>query len=103
MSHRVVLNFDDGLHAKLICPETGCKPASLCGECYRDVNDPETKPCPCCPDPASLECWVKTWFDGCTWDELLHGEVTVEIDAEWDGDSMIANIVAPVEVEVPDA
>jgi hypothetical protein len=47
--HRVVLNFDDGLRLKLICPETGCRPATQCGECYRHVDDEEREPCGACP------------------------------------------------------
>lgn len=90
--HRVVLQFDDGLHLKLICPESGCTPATVCGECYRHVNDAETAPCHDCPPPDGTECWVKGWFDNCTYDELLAGEIAVEIDAEWHGDHMTAVI-----------
>jgi hypothetical protein len=94
-THRVVLKFDDGVYATLICPETGCKSASVCSECHRSVDDTEIAPCYDCPPPNG-GCWVKTWFDNCMAEELLHGEVTVDIDARWDGDAMTAHIVAPV-------
>jgi hypothetical protein len=93
--HRVVLNFDDGLRLKLICPETGCRPATQCGECYRHVDDEEREPCGACPGPEDTGCWVLSWFENCTYDELLHGEVTVEIDTEWDGESLLATITGP--------
>lgn len=65
--HRVEIEFDGGaVSGKLICPES-CKPATTC--------------------------WIKTWFDNVGVDELLHGNVTVEIDAEWDGETLVANIV----------
>jgi hypothetical protein len=37
---------------------------------------------------------VLSWFENCTYDELLHGEVTVEI-TEWDGESLLATITGP--------
>jgi hypothetical protein len=103
--HRVVLTFDDGLYLKLICPETGCEPASTCGECHRHVDDEERSPCAACPRQGD-GCWVKGWFDNCTYDELLHGEITAAIEAEWDGDHIIVEIVGPtpaVAGEVRDA
>lgn len=39
-------------------------------------------------------------FDNCTVEELLHGELTVEIGAEWDGDRLVATIEG--EVPAPD-
>lgn len=93
--HRVVLTFDDGLNLKLICPPGGCEAASTCGECLRHVDDEERGLCPACPRPDD-GCWVKGWFDNCTYDELLHGEITVEIETEWDGDHIIATIGSEV-------
>jgi hypothetical protein len=97
-AHRVVIEFDDGIYAKLVCPESGCTPASMCSECGRAIGDPETKPCYDCPS-ASDECWIKSWFDNCTADELLRGTVTVEIVAEWDGDHLNAHIGRPIPEE----
>jgi hypothetical protein len=97
--HRVVLEFDDGCHARLVCPDDGsCQPAQVCGECYRHVDDAEKPPCDACPRPEDTGCWLKSWFDNSTYDELMHGKVTVEIDAEWNGDYVIASIVEPAEV-----
>jgi hypothetical protein len=101
MRHRVEIEFDDGVGAKLICPESGCTPAGYCAACGRGVDDDETKPCYDCPDSANTECWVKSWFDNCTADELLAGKLVVEIDAEWDGDHMTARIVASAPAVVP--
>lgn len=98
-NHRVVITFDDGCSLKLICPEQGCVPASVCSECYRNVDDDERNPCPACPDPESTECWVKSWFDNCTYDELLHGEITVEVECEWDGDHIDVEIVGSDDVD----
>ena len=101
--HRVVLDFDGGIGVKLICPPGGCEPASTCGECHRHIDDPEpdNPPCPFCPDPDGTECWVKTWFDNVDAEELLHGAITVEVDAEWDGDHLIATL-GDVVKEAPD-
>lgn len=107
MGHRVVIEFDDGIRAKLICPESGCTPAGMCSECYRDLTDEETAPCYDCKDAAhrSYECWIKTWFDNVGADELLAGKIEVGIDAEWDMDHMIAHVVGPVTAieETPNA
>jgi hypothetical protein len=103
--HRVEIAFDDGVSAKLICPESGCTPAQKCGQCGRDLRPRDEaeqreegiEPCYDCKDAASWrdECWIKTWFDNVGADELLAGKITVEIDAEWDVDHMVAHIVAP--------
>lgn len=92
--HRVVLEFDGGgIRAKLICPESGCTPGQTCGLCGRDYGDPESTPCYDCKDAKLDECWIKTWFDNESADELLHGQVELEIEGEWDGDHMKAIIV----------
>jgi hypothetical protein len=95
-THRVVLTFDNGLVAKLICPPgDSCVGSKVCVMCGREVRDPESTPCYDCRDMNPDECWVKTWFDNVSPEELLHGTVEVEIDATWDGDHMIARIVEP--------
>jgi hypothetical protein len=93
--HRVVLEFDGGLCLRLICPESGCSPAQYCGECYRNIDDDEREPCDSCPRPEDTECWLKSWFDNSSYDELLSGEVTVEVDVEWDGDHVNVEIANP--------
>lgn len=92
--HSVEITFDDGIYAKLVCPESGCEPATRCSECGRGIGDTETDPCYDCPEPNE-ECWVKGWFDNLMAEELLHGKVTVEIEPEFDGDTMRAHIVSP--------
>ena len=94
--HRVEITFDDCVTARLICPNDGsCQPAMACASCGRSLDDSEVEPCYDCREAASDECWIKTWFDNCTADELLHGSVTVEIDAEWDGDTLVATLGDP--------
>lgn len=91
--HRVVIEFDNGLYVKLVCPENGCVAAEVCGFCGHAYGDTETKPCYDCRDQKGpTECWIKSWFDNVAEDELLHGRVEVPIRAEWDGDHMVAYI-----------
>ena len=90
--HRVVLTFDDGVTAKLICPESGCVPAEFCAGCGRSYGDGEREPCFDCR-AAPDECWVKGWFDEVCGLESLYGSVTVEIYPEWDYDYLKAHIV----------
>lgn len=92
--HRVVLSFGDGgLSAKLICPESGCFPATHCPECCTDIGP---RGCECQDEPAPDECWVKGWFDNLMpAEEILHGSFTVTIDPEFDGDTIRAHIVDP--------
>lgn len=98
--HRVVLTFEDGFgpHAKLLCPDGGCSTANSCAHCGRDLHDEESKPCYDCTDAEKWrdECWIKTWFDNLTPDELLSGEVTVEVEAEWDFDHPVVTITGVV-------
>lgn len=91
--HRVVLTFDDGVSAKLVCPDAGCTPATVCASCGRSFDDPDSSPCYDCSQTSGDECWVKSWFDNLTVDELLRGEVTVWIDATYDGDHFAATII----------
>jgi hypothetical protein len=64
--HQVKLTFGAPWgHPELICPGEGCQP------------DPEA---------ASKECWLKGWADNEDLTEYLEGEVTVQVDAEWDAE-----------------
>lgn len=67
--HRVRLHFDDGLFAELICP-----PGDVCDRagCY--------------------QCWIKTWFENLTAEELLFGSVEVEVDVAWDSDHPVVTV-----------
>lgn len=96
--HRVEIRFDDGTYAKLICPESGCRPAAFCPECCTTITE---SGCECCDAPPEGECWIKSWFDNVGADELLHGTLTVEIDAKFDGDRMIATVVDPSAASTP--
>src|ERR1044072_5138942 len=92
--HKLRLRFDDGIWAELICPDMGCVGSEVCGHCGRTLSDKEAEPCYDCRDVLeTTECWVRSWFDNCTADELFHGSVLLNIDCTWDGDSMIAEIV----------
>ena len=95
--HRVEIRFDDGTYAKLICPEDGCSPAVNCGHCGRSFDEPEGEDgCYDCKGVTSApECWIASWFDNVGADELLHGALTVEIDATYDHDRMIATVIDP--------
>lgn len=95
-AHRVELEFDGGLRAKLICPEGGCTPATACGFCGHELGSDEGDGCYDCRDEKGpLDCWIKGWFDNVSAEELLQGKVIIEIDAEWDLDTCIAHIVEP--------
>ena len=65
--HRVEITFEDGTFLRLICPESGCEPPEP-GE----GSEPDD------------ECWIKSWFDNCTAEELLDGTIEVLFDAEAD-------------------
>lgn len=71
--HKVELCFEDGgLCARLICPNDG-----------RDCDETIT----------THECWIKTWFDNCGPEELLHGKVTAVVDCKWvDGERLEARL-----------
>lgn len=102
-SHRIVIEFDDGAYVKkLIHPEGGCVPATICAGCGRDVTDPESHGREGCYDckegiVGDTECWVQGWVDDAG-TELLQGEFEVEIDPEWDRDRCILHIVKAAEV-----
>lgn len=90
--HRVVITFDDGIQAKLICPESGCVPVTICSYCNRNIEQTDER-CPQCPSGEG-ECWLKMWADA---DDLLEytfgGSVTVPIEFEWDGDGPSITVV----------
>jgi hypothetical protein len=92
--HRVVLEFDGGaFYAKLICPESGCNPASHCGRCAADLTDPTSKRCYDCEGMEPGECWLQGWFD----DEPIEyfdGELEFPVTAEWDCDHPIIRVDA---------
>ncbi len=101
-SHRVRLLIEDGyMTLKLIHPEAGCQPAlnCVCGRAF-DESGPG---CYDCKDQQPAGCWLTGWFDNCSAEDLLHGriEIVVPITAEWDGDSCIAQVSGPPEIESP--
>ncbi len=91
--HRVELRFDDGVYAKLLCPDDGsCELAQSCASCGRAVEGDEGfDRCLDCPGPAN-GCWVRGWFENLTAEELLRGTFTVDVDVQWDGESCVAEI-----------
>jgi hypothetical protein len=96
--HRVEITFEAGYgpSAKLICPEGGCEKPGWCAECGRALNDPDdtSEGCYDCRDATWCdECWLKTWFDNLSVDDLLAGKLVVEIDGIWTGDGAVAQIV----------
>lgn len=95
--HRVEIEFDDGVYAKLICPESGCHPATMCAQCGREVQGPSEEGCYDCRDGFTDECWIKTWFDNLAASELLVGTITVEIEAHFDDDRMVASVLGAVD------
>lgn len=91
-THRVVIEFDGGAYfTKLIHPESGCQPATICADCGRDTRDPESEPCDVCKDGLGEGCWVEGWFDNEATD-VLRGRVELEVDPEWQGGQMLAQI-----------
>lgn len=92
-----LMTFDGGSwRLKLICPESGCQPATQCASCAADLTDPDSKRCYDCkgakPDQSS--CWIQDWFYDCP-EEYVQGSVEFPIDVEWDCDSPIFRIARP--------
>lgn len=78
--HRLRITIEDGrVMLKLIHPETGCAPATICAHCGRDRDDPESGTCYDCKDGWGSECWAQDWMDNLMPDELLHGTVSMEV------------------------
>ncbi len=114
--HRVVLRFDDGVYADLVCPEEGsCEDADRCGNCGRLYTDLEALACgDCLGIESQQECWLKTWFDNLMPEELLHGKLEVSVDVRWEDDHPVVTICedkslaamrerGPVELALSDA
>ena len=99
--HKLELNFDGGtLTAKLICPEKGCMPPGYCSDCGRDRGDTDREPCTVCtPDDADY-CNAKEWFDAAFEHDWITGDVTVDVEIDWDsGEGPTFTIVQPVEAQ----
>lgn len=95
-SHRLVVEFDDGVYAvRLVHPEGGCVTADQCGQCGRAFDDDEIDPCYDCKPPipqSNRECWVQGWYDD-QGTELLKGGLELVVDPEWDGEGCLLHIV----------
>jgi len=91
--HSVELEFDGGgVFMRLIHPENGCDPPSVCASCGRYAEEPEgQEPCYDCPKPDD-GCWLQGWADNLAADELLKGTVIVPISPEWAGDHAVFHI-----------
>jgi hypothetical protein len=94
--HKVTLVLeDDAVVVRLICPDSGCKPAQSCTECGWEAGDIGIERCECCPRDED-ECWIKGWFDNLDALEMHDGEcdlsgrtLPVPIECEWDGESLL--------------
>ena len=80
MKHRVVITFEDPITVRLICPESGCEPPEP-GE----GSEPDD------------ECWIKSWFDNCTAEELLGGDIEVPFYAEADDGGPTFIVIDPAQ------
>jgi hypothetical protein len=61
--HRLVVTMDEhGIHTKLVCPDQGCEPATMCACGAHVGDDAETERCYDCPS-GEEPCWLKTWAD----------------------------------------
>lgn len=90
-NHRVVIEFDGGLtRTRLIHPESGCNPATICASCSADLTDPEGKRCYDCPAPDE-ECWLTGWVEE-QGTELLQGSIEFPVNVEWDCDTPIIHV-----------
>lgn len=100
--HKFVLNIEDGCTSwSLLCPEDGsCTPAISCGACGRSFEDTEVPRCYDCPTERQDGCWAQSWVGELMVDEVLHGEVTLDIPVrcEHNGDGFEAHIEGPVQV-----
>ncbi len=98
-AHRVEIRFDDGIYAKLIHPEGGCKEATQCINCDADLTlpaDAEHERCHDCEGINPGECWLEGWFDNLTPEELFHGQITVPVNAEWgEHDAPVFTLIDP--------
>jgi hypothetical protein len=98
--HTITLEFEGGYapRLKLHCPPgVICSTGSTCGGCGRDVDAPDDdgERCYDCPEPGSpRECWVKSWTDNLSADEVLSGTVVLPVTTSFDGDSLTLEIAA---------
>lgn len=89
--HRVVLEFEDGnFYVRLRCPESGCAPATACGQCGRAFEDTEAKRCYDCPDEPPKGCWIQSWDDNLA--EFVTGEIEVPVRVTWDGEGPLVEL-----------
>lgn len=70
--HKVTIFLDgDTIYLKLTCPESGCVPGRICGQCGHAYGDAETEPCyDCRGERGPTECWLMSWADNVQWEEL---------------------------------
>lgn len=99
--HTITLDFDGGYASlRLHCPPgDACSSGSICGGCGRDLEspDPEQKPCYDCPKPGEDRgCWVKSWTDNLSVEDMMQGTLTLAVDPEFDGEGLTLHIVRPV-------
>lgn len=81
--HRVELHFDGGgFTARLICPPTGCEPATYCMECHKDIRDEGHEPCGDCPT-GDEGCWLKAWCPDSGLIDWLNGSATLLVETEF--------------------
>jgi hypothetical protein len=99
-AHRVVLNFEGGIFAQLICPGDGRCLVKQCPACKADLTKAGSKRCDACEEINPDECWLQSWFDNVDAEELLAGKIEFPVRAEWDGDHPLVHIVPEVK---PDA
>ena len=94
--HRVEITFDGyGPGVRLIHPSGGCPlPEGHCEDCGADLQDPESKCCKSCDGMRPGWCWIEDWVENDGY-ELLHGKVTLAVEAEWDGDSCRLHVHQP--------
>jgi hypothetical protein len=91
--HRVVLNFEGGIFAQLICPGDGRCLVKKCPACKADLTKAGSKRCDACEEINPDECWLKSWFDAMSGEELLAGKIEFPVWAEQDGDQPLVHIV----------
>ena len=92
--HQIKVTFEgDCIAYELIHPESGCVCASLCTECGWDrAFDLDDARCPYCPEPSE-ECWLTSWAEAGEMSDYLHGEITFPVQATWDGDGPIIEVL----------
>lgn len=99
--HKLKIGFGGGvIHSKLVCPESGCRPADTCGQCGRvfgeGEGEDESERCPFCGDEreraVEAGCWLRTWADNEDLTEYLEGEVTINIASSWEDDGPLLEV-----------